>query len=81
MEEAVLLGDRVLVFDQGALVRELVVDLPRPRERQDPAVARLTGELLDTIFRAQPLPALQSAAASEAPASTPLVLPVRSERA
>jgi sulfonate transport system ATP-binding protein len=51
VEEAVLLGDRVLVFDEGRVVESVVVDLPRPRAREVPEVGRLAGVLLDAIFR------------------------------
>ncbi|WP_434040940.1 MULTISPECIES: ABC transporter ATP-binding protein [Sorangium] len=50
VEEAVLLGDRVLVFDEGRIVESVAVDLPRPRARELPAVGRLTGALLRTIL-------------------------------
>ncbi|WP_433926323.1 ABC transporter ATP-binding protein [Sorangium cellulosum] len=50
VEEAVLLGDRVLVFDEGRIVESVAVDLPRPRARELPEVGRLTGALLRTIL-------------------------------
>ncbi|WP_441293002.1 ABC transporter ATP-binding protein [Sorangium sp. KYC3313] len=54
VEEAVLLGDRVLVFDEGRIVESVAVDLPRPRAREVPEVGRLAGVLLDAIFRRSP---------------------------
>jgi sulfonate transport system ATP-binding protein len=50
VEEAVLLGDRVLVFDEGRVVAHVNVDLPRPRTRANPEVGRLATVLLDVIF-------------------------------
>lgn len=50
VEEAVLLGDRVLVFDAGRVSVELAVDLPRPRTRDNPEVGRLTARLLDVLL-------------------------------
>ncbi|WP_437573325.1 ABC transporter ATP-binding protein [Sorangium sp. So ce887] len=50
VQEAVLLGDRVLVFDEGRIVESVTVDLPRPRPRELPEVGRLTGALLQTIL-------------------------------
>ncbi|WP_437720225.1 ABC transporter ATP-binding protein [Sorangium sp. So ce861] len=50
VQEAVLLGDRVLVFDEGRIVERVAVDLPRPRARELPEVGRLTGALLRTIL-------------------------------
>jgi sulfonate transport system ATP-binding protein len=50
VEEAVLLGDRVVVFEDGRIIDSVRVDLPRPRRRENPALGRLTGALLATIF-------------------------------
>ena len=43
VEEAVLLADRIVLLSPrpGRVVDELTVDLPRPRERTDPAVTHL----------------------------------------
>jgi NitT/TauT family transport system ATP-binding protein len=48
IEEAVLLADRVLVLSSnpGRIKAELTVDLPRPRDRQDP---RFEG-IVDTVY-------------------------------
>lgn len=48
IEEAVLMCDRILVFSSnpGRIVAEIAVDLPRPRDRQDPAFRAL----VDSIY-------------------------------
>jgi NitT/TauT family transport system ATP-binding protein len=48
IEEAVLMCDRILVFssDPGRVAREIRVDLPHPRDREDP----LFRELVDAIY-------------------------------
>ncbi|MEJ1161482.1 ATP-binding cassette domain-containing protein [Prosthecomicrobium sp. N25] len=50
VSEAVALGDRVVVVDEGRIALDLAVDLPRPRERGSPELAALEGRLLDAIF-------------------------------
>jgi sulfonate transport system ATP-binding protein len=57
VDEALHLADRVLVLgrdedsseDGARVVRDLVVDAPRPRDRADAATARLRVELLDLL--------------------------------
>ena len=58
VEEALLLADRVLVMDGGAIAHETRVDLDRPRERSDPRFTRLRGQLLDRlgVDAAEPAP-------------------------
>lgn len=48
IEEAVLMSDRILVFssDPGRIAREIRVDLPHPRDREDPAFRAL----VDAIY-------------------------------
>jgi sulfonate transport system ATP-binding protein len=48
--EAVLLGDRVVVIDQGRVVVTFHVEAERPRRREDPSIASLTGKVLEAIF-------------------------------
>lgn len=51
VDEAVQLADRVLVLQArpGRIARELYNPLPRPRQRQDPALAALRGQVLDAL--------------------------------
>jgi NitT/TauT family transport system ATP-binding protein len=56
VEEAVFLADRVVVMAKGAVVDDVMVDLPRPRSlesRKSPEFARLAGRLLDQIMAPQ----------------------------
>ena len=50
VEEAVLLGDRVLVMEDGRFVDDVRVDLPRSRTREMPEVGRLTAQLLEAVL-------------------------------
>ncbi len=50
VEEAVLLGDRVLVFDEGRVLEDVRIDLPRARSREMPEVGRLCARLLDAVL-------------------------------
>jgi sulfonate transport system ATP-binding protein len=49
VDEALLLADRAVVLDRGTVTEELVVDLPRPRRREDPHVVGLRRRLLDRL--------------------------------
>ncbi|MGW6012959.1 ABC transporter ATP-binding protein [Streptomyces sp. NPDC055210] len=49
VEEAVLLADRVLVMDAGAIAYEVPVELDRPRDRTDPRFAELCAGLLECL--------------------------------
>jgi ABC-type nitrate/sulfonate/bicarbonate transport system ATPase subunit len=51
VREAVILGDRVLVFTPrpGRIKSEMAIDLPRPREESDQAFVRTQVELLRTL--------------------------------
>ncbi|MDK2956550.1 MAG: sulfonate transport system ATP-binding protein [Desulfovibrionales bacterium] len=48
--EAVILADRVLVMNAGAIVDDRAIDLPRPRRWGQPAFESLRKELLDIIL-------------------------------
>ena len=49
VEEAVLLADRVLVMDGGAIAYEQRIDLDRPRDIADPRFAELRAGLLERL--------------------------------
>ncbi|MDB4974990.1 MAG: ssuB [Myxococcaceae bacterium] len=48
--EAVLLSDRVLVIEDGQIVEDIAVELPRPRARDLPELAHLTAVLLERVM-------------------------------
>ncbi len=50
--EAVALADRVIVIDHGKIALDLDIPLERPRRHGSPELARLEGEILDTLFGA-----------------------------
>jgi sulfonate transport system ATP-binding protein len=52
VEEAVLLGDRVVLMQPrpGRIERIAPVSLPRPRRRSDPAVVALRDEVLGHVL-------------------------------
>jgi sulfonate transport system ATP-binding protein len=50
VQEAIVLGDRVLLIENGDIALDLTVDLPRPRRRGDAAFAALGGQILDRLF-------------------------------
>ena len=49
VEEAILLADRVILLEEGQVVLNLPVTLPRPRHRTSPAYVDLTEELLNRL--------------------------------
>ena len=49
--EAIMLGDRVVLIEDGIIALELDVDLPRPRRRGSPEVAALEARILGQLFR------------------------------
>jgi sulfonate transport system ATP-binding protein len=52
--EAVALGDRVILIDEGRVVLDLPVDLPRPRKRGTPEFGKLEAQILDKLFGNDP---------------------------
>jgi sulfonate transport system ATP-binding protein len=50
VDEAVLLGDHVLVINEGRIVLRQRIDLPRPRVRNSPEVGALASKVLAAIF-------------------------------
>jgi sulfonate transport system ATP-binding protein len=52
--EAVALGDRVILIDEGRVVLDLPVDLPRPRKRGTPEFGKLEAQILDKLFGDDP---------------------------
>lgn len=50
VEEALLLADRVIVLQEGRLITDLRVTLPRPRHRADSWLATHKEELLDHLL-------------------------------
>jgi sulfonate transport system ATP-binding protein len=53
VSEAVALADRILVIDAGRIALDLPVDVPRPRRRGDPSLARLEGRIIEHLFNDQ----------------------------
>jgi len=58
IDEAVLMADRALIMagSPGKIYDELEVDLPDPRERQDPAVQAMRARLMDAFHTAAGAP-------------------------
>ncbi len=54
IDEAVIMADRAVIMagSPGSIVNELQVDLPDPRDRQDPAVQELRAHLMSTFQKA-----------------------------
>jgi sulfonate transport system ATP-binding protein len=50
VEEAVALADRVLVMDEGRVVSEAEINLPRPRARSSLRFVELKEELLERVM-------------------------------
>ncbi|MET0314999.1 MAG: ATP-binding cassette domain-containing protein [Hansschlegelia sp.] len=50
VSEALALADRVILIEDGAIALDIAVDLPRPRRRGSPEIARLEGAILDQLF-------------------------------
>lgn len=52
--EAVALADRVVVIDEGRIVLDLDIPMPRPRRHGTAELARLEGLILDRLFATTP---------------------------
>jgi sulfonate transport system ATP-binding protein len=50
--EAVTLGDRIVVIDQGAITADVPVNLPRPRQRGSAEFAQVEAEILERLLSA-----------------------------
>jgi sulfonate transport system ATP-binding protein len=50
VEEAVALADRVLVMEDGRIIAENQIDLPRPRDRNSPEFIVLKEYLLESLM-------------------------------
>ncbi|MDQ8030655.1 nitrate ABC transporter ATP-binding protein [Bordetella genomosp. 1] len=76
IEEAVLMCDRLLVFSSnpGRVMAELRIDLPRPRDRHDPAFRALVEDIY--VRMTQPAPARPAAPASAAAGLAGVLAPV-----
>ncbi len=48
--EAVMLADRILILEDGRIVQDIAVDLPRPRRVGDPASAEIEAQVLDRLL-------------------------------
>jgi sulfonate transport system ATP-binding protein len=51
VSEAVALADRILLLDDGAVMLDVAVDLPRPRRRGDRAAAAIEGRILQRLLQ------------------------------
>lgn len=51
VEEAVALGDRVVLMEAGSIALDLTVPLPRPRSRANPAFISLRETVLERVLR------------------------------
>ena len=50
VEEAVTLGDRVILLEGGRVALDLTISLPRPRQRGDTAFAEYVKQILDRVL-------------------------------
>jgi sulfonate transport system ATP-binding protein len=51
--EAVMLADRVIVIEDGAVALDVRIDLPRPRRRGTASVAAFEGNILNRLLHAE----------------------------
>jgi sulfonate transport system ATP-binding protein len=50
VEEAVALGDRVILLEEGRVVLDVKIDLPRPRARGNAEFASLVDRIRDRVM-------------------------------
>ncbi|MBF2025648.1 MAG: ATP-binding cassette domain-containing protein [Oscillatoriales cyanobacterium C42_A2020_001] len=62
VEEAVTLGDRVVLLEAGQVTLDLEIPLARPRHRGDPVFAALVEQILHRILSRDQKPAVQHSA-------------------
>jgi sulfonate transport system ATP-binding protein len=51
VSEAVMLADRILLLENGAVALDVTVDLPRPRRRGDREAAAIEGRILERLLQ------------------------------
>ena len=51
VSEAVALADRILVLEEGRVVMDVAVDIPRPRRRGDPLAGAIEGRILERLLQ------------------------------
>ncbi len=73
IEEAVLMCDRILVFQSnpGRVANELRVPFPHPRNRLDPAFRQMVDDIYGLMTR-RPVPSVRAAMAATASIATPV---------
>ena len=49
VEEALLLGDRILVMENGSIKADMPVNLPFPRQAADPSLQEMRQQILDLL--------------------------------
>lgn len=60
VEEAVVLGDRVVLIEAGRIVLDEKVDLPRPRDRSNPKFVEIRERVLERVLRREDIPSEKS---------------------
>jgi sulfonate transport system ATP-binding protein len=55
--EAVALADRIIMIEAGRIALDIVVRLPRPRHRSEPAFAVMEGRILNALLAGDGVPA------------------------